>query len=65
VAASIAKQGQDMLVEVLGFFTGAAVIGSAWMLYLRHEQHKALRSAYGARAAGPRQRGNALIWPSR
>jgi hypothetical protein len=54
-----------MLVEVLGFFSGAVVFGSAWMLYLRNEQHKAIRSAYGARAEGAEQRRNALIWPSR
>jgi hypothetical protein len=53
-----------MVVELIGFVAGAAVLCAAALALVRHEQWRAIASAYGS--AGARRRpGNALIWPSR
>jgi hypothetical protein len=55
----------SMFFEVLGFVSGGAAIGTAWMLLLRHERWKVVDGFYSgkpSRSAGNR---NALIWPSR
>jgi hypothetical protein len=49
----------------LGFVSGSAIIAAAWLLVLRHERWKAIRSVYLGSTEGPAHRGNALIWPSR
>lgn len=54
-----------MLIEVLGFFSGAAAIAVGALLLLRHERWKAIRGAYFGPAGRQAQGGNALIWPSR
>jgi hypothetical protein len=54
-----------MFFEVLGFLSGVATIGTAWMLLLRHERFKVLGSFYANRTARRQGGGNALIWPSR
>ncbi len=54
-----------MFFEVLGFLSGAAAIGTAWMLLLRHERFRVLGSFHANRAPRRPGGGNALIWPSR
>lgn len=54
-----------MLVEVLGFLSGSAIIGAGCLALLRYERWKAVRSVYLGRAASRAHGGNALIWPSR
>jgi hypothetical protein len=53
-----------MFFEVLGFLSGVAAIGTAWMLLLRHDRLRVMSSLTAARASRG-QGGNALIWPSR
>ncbi len=53
-----------MVFEVLGFVTGMAAAGGAWVYLLKHERWRAIRAVYGTRAYHP-PAGNALIWPSR
>ncbi len=54
-----------MLIEVLGFLSGSALIGAAWLMLLRHQRWKAIRGAYHGFARERSHGGNALIWPSR
>lgn len=54
-----------MFFEVLGFLSGVAAIGTAWMLLLRHERFKVLSGFYSSQASRSQRGGNALIWPSR
>lgn len=52
-----------MSIEFLGFIAGVGVVFAAALFLTRHEQWKAIQSAYGRET--PRRRGgNALIWPS-
>ncbi len=54
-----------MVFEALGFVTGVAVIGAAWMMLLRHERWKVLSGFYAGTPGKAHRGGNALIWPSR
>lgn len=53
-----------MVFEIIGFLSGGAGIGTAWMLLLRYERGKVFNGFY---AHGPSRSpgGNALIWPPR
>ena len=53
-----------MIIEILGFLSGAMVIGVAGVLFLRHKSWKTIHSVYGERPVRETFRGNALIWPS-
>ena len=53
-----------MVFELIGFLSGVATIGLAWMLLLRHERFKVINGFYAERRNRARG-GNALIWPSR
>lgn len=56
--------GDRMIIELLGFLSGALAVGAAAMVFLRHERWRTINSVYGREAPDRRSRGNALIWPS-
>ncbi|MFT3987305.1 hypothetical protein [Aestuariivirga sp.] len=52
-----------MLIEIVGFIAGVAVVLGGAAAFLSLERWRAIGQVYGAKPAR-RRPGNALIWPS-